>query len=202
MKTNFVIKPRKIPDKVSEESLQSDLERYRNMALEKGATETKIITTDQVIVDARVRAKCLITCGLAGANPFCPVKDISIEELQKIVNLYKYAIFVRLEQKSEDFAGPEVFKKRSHSPSQIELLKIVEAVEAAAFYDGYHLALSFGGGSCKSAWCQGSECSAMQPGGVCRHGGKIRPSMEGTGFDAMTMAANQIRCREKGKKQP
>jgi hypothetical protein len=71
----------------------------------------------------------------------------------------------------------------------IDLLKIVESLEAAHFLDGYHKVISFEAGPCKPAWCPEVDCSAMHLGGICKHQGKIRPSMEGAGFDAMTMAA-------------
>ena len=50
---------RKIVEKVPDELLQQDLEKYRRRALEIGATDAKIITTDIILIDERVRAKCI-----------------------------------------------------------------------------------------------------------------------------------------------
>ena len=44
--------------KVAEETLKADLERYRQMALELGASGAAIIPAGDVTVDERVRLKC------------------------------------------------------------------------------------------------------------------------------------------------
>ena len=62
-------------------------------------------------------------------------------------------------------------------------------VEAEAFYDGYHLALGFAGGPCKTIFCPDVECSALIPGQGCRHSYKARSAMEAVGMDAFQMAA-------------
>lgn len=51
---------RKILKKVPEEQLQRNLEKYRQRAIELGATDTKIITTDD---KARVGVNLLIEEG-------------------------------------------------------------------------------------------------------------------------------------------
>jgi len=48
-----VLKP--IPKQVSAEMLKSDLERYKNAAIELGADAAEIIPTSYVHVDERVR---------------------------------------------------------------------------------------------------------------------------------------------------
>ena len=47
---------RKILVSVPDEVLQKDLEKYRQRAIELGATDAKIITTDKILIDERVRA--------------------------------------------------------------------------------------------------------------------------------------------------
>ena len=49
---------RKIVEKLPDDVLQRDLEKYRQRALELGAADAKIITTDIIALDERVRAKC------------------------------------------------------------------------------------------------------------------------------------------------
>ena len=49
---------RKIMDTVPDEQLRKDLEKYRQRAIDLGSTDAKIITTDMVLIDERVRAKC------------------------------------------------------------------------------------------------------------------------------------------------
>jgi predicted metal-binding protein len=44
---------------VQEDLLQSDLEKYRQRAIELGSTDARVITTNDVIFDERVVAKCV-----------------------------------------------------------------------------------------------------------------------------------------------
>jgi len=50
---------RKIVDKIPEKQMEKDLDRYKGQAIDLGATDAKVITADHVIIDERVRAKCL-----------------------------------------------------------------------------------------------------------------------------------------------
>ncbi|MFC2019636.1 hypothetical protein ACFLU4_06795 [Chloroflexota bacterium] len=54
----------KILAEIPPEQLERDLERYNQLALDTGATNAAIITADKVIIDERVRAKCIYPkCG-------------------------------------------------------------------------------------------------------------------------------------------
>ena len=176
---------RKIVEKVPETQLQLDLEKYQKRALELGATDAKIITTDMIVVDERVRAKCLFPkCKYYGTNAHCPPHAIDLEMARKITNRFGYAIFTRFEVKAEEFCGPEA----NSVPSHLKTIKIVSKIESEAFYDGYHLSLGLGCGSCKNLYCRNVECDVLAGKG-CRHALKARASMEGFGIDVFTLAA-------------
>ena len=180
---------RKIVEKVPDEQLQQDLEKYRQRALELGATDAKIITTDMVLIDERVRAKCIYPlCFRYGTSINCPPYVMDVEQTRKIVNNFRHAIFTRLEVPSEKIAGPEAAEKKPYLSTNVETHKIVSKIEAEAFYDGYHLALGFACGSCKGNFCPNVDCSALTTGQPCRHSLKARPSMEGVGMDVYIMA--------------
>jgi len=180
---------RKIVEKVSDEVLQQDLEKYRQRALQLGATDAKVITSDMVLIDERVRAKCMVPiCGSYGTNAHCPPHAPDLELVRKTVNNFHYAIFYMIKVPSEDVAGPEVKKKKLSVPSQIKNYEIASKIESEAFYDGYHLAMGFAGGPCKNAYCPNIECSALIPGQGCRHPLRARVSMEGVGMDVYLMA--------------
>ena len=49
---------RKIAEKVPDEQLHKDLDKYRQQAIGFGSTDAKVITTDMVLIDERVLAKC------------------------------------------------------------------------------------------------------------------------------------------------
>lgn len=182
---------RKILEKVPDEVLARDLEKYRQRAIELGATDAKIITTDKVIVDDRVRAKCTYPkCPAYGTNANCPPYAMDLPMVRKVVSGYRYAIFSKIEVPSEDIAGPEARKSRGFIPFQVKNYEIVSKIESEAFYDGYHLALGFTDGHCKGAFCPTTECRALLPGQSCRHALKARSSMEAVGMDAYRMAAS------------
>ena len=180
---------RKIIEKVPDEILQQDLEKYRQRALELGATDARIITTDIVVVDERVRAKCIHPlCGSYGTSANCPPNIGDVDLMRKAVNNFQYAIFSKLEVPADKLAGPEAREKGLSFAYSRKNAEIVAKIEAEAFYDGYYLATGFASGSCKRLFCPDVECSALKPGQPCRAPLKARASMEAVGMDVYAMA--------------
>ncbi|MFC2019314.1 DUF2284 domain-containing protein [Chloroflexota bacterium] len=181
---------RKISDEVPRRVLLKDLEKYRQIAIELGSIDAKTITTDMILIDERVRAKCLYPkCASYGTNANCPPHALELDSVREIVNTFQYAIFTRLNVPAGEMAGPEASAKRLYTRSLLKNHEIISKIEAEAFYDGYYLALGFAGGPCKSAFCPNNECSALVSGQACRHPFRARSSMEGAGMDAFRMAA-------------
>ncbi len=180
---------RKIVERVPEEVLQQDLEKYRQRAIELGATDAKVITTDMIVIDERVRAKCIVPlCRSYGTSPNCPPHTMDLDFTRKIVKNFQYAIFYMLGLPSEELAGPEVRPKKLSIPSQIKTYKIAEEIESEAFYGGYYLAMGFASGSCKTVYCPDMRCTVLAAGRACPNALVVRPSMEGVGMDAYLMA--------------
>jgi len=180
---------RKIAEKVSQEQLEKDLEKYRQRALEMGATDAVVIGTAQIVIDDRVLAKCTYPkCIFYGTSANCPPHAMDIDRVRRVVDNFKHAIFLKLEVPSEHIAGKEAQKKNLTEPYRTKLAEIVARIEAEAFYDGYHLALGFSSGSCKMQFCPNIDCVALMPGKACPHRLKARSPMEGVGMDAYTMA--------------
>ena len=180
---------RKIMKEVPSDVLQKDLEKYRKRAIELGATDARIITTDMIFIDERVRGKCCFPlCSAYGTNAKCPPHALELDFIRKMVNNFQYAIFTKFEVPSEYMAGPEAKTKRVRY--QVKNFEIVSKIESEAFYDGYYLAMAFAGGPCKGALCPNDECSALIPGQGCRHPQKAIASMEAVSMDAFRMAAN------------
>ncbi len=180
---------RKIMENVPEEQLQQDLERYRQRAIELGATDAKVITTDEVVIDERVLAKCTYPrCFNYGTSVNCPPYAMSLDEVRKVVNNFRYAIFVKFEVPPKLIAGKDAIDQKGILSYKLKLAEIVTRLESEAFYDGYHLAVGFGSGACKPVFCPTKECSALVPGQPCRHHLKARSAMEAVGMDVFTMA--------------
>jgi predicted metal-binding protein len=180
---------RKISSAISDEQLQQDLERYRQRCIELGATDAKVIASDAVRIDERVRAKCRYPrCTDYGTNAHCPPHAMELDEVRKTVSRYQYGIFFRTVIPSTEFIGEG--KEGNRLRASINAYKIVGSIESEAFSDGYYLSLGFAGGPCKVFFCPTQECSALIPGQACRHPLQARSSMEGVGMNVFSMAAS------------
>ena len=181
---------RKIMAEIPDAVLKEDLERFRQRAIELGATDARIIPADTILIDERVRAKCIYPkCSSYGTNANCPPYAMDLDMTRKVVSRYKYAIFLMLKVPAAEVAGSDAREKWLSRPSQIKNQEIVSKLEAEAFHNGYHLALGFSVGSCKTAFCPEQECSALK-GERCRNALRARSAMEAVGMDAYVMAAN------------
>ncbi|MFC1917169.1 DUF2284 domain-containing protein [Chloroflexota bacterium] len=181
---------RKISEKVSEQELKEDLEKYRRHAIELGASDAKIIASDGVIIDERVRAKCIYPkCEYFGTNINCPPHAMDVDMVRKVVGNFSYAIFFKVEVPSDTVAGAGVKDSKRTNPWRRRLAEIVAKIESEAFYDGHYLAVGFAGGTCKMLYCPNIDCIALTPGNSCRHALVARSSMEAVGMDAFAMAA-------------
>jgi predicted metal-binding protein len=180
---------RKILERIPSERLQEDLERYRRMAIELGATDAKTINSNLILIDERVRAKCLYPkCGSYGTNAHCPPYAMELKDVRQLVEKYKWGIFIDVRTPARLIAGTEAADLESFVPYSTKMHEIVSKIEAQAFHDGYYLALGFACGPCKPVFCPELECQALKPGQACRNALKSRPSMESMGMDAYIMA--------------
>ena len=192
---------RQIVKDVSPELLQQDLERYRQRALELGATDAAIIRASDVVVDERARAKCMWPkCEFSGKSPHCPPHTPDSDTVRKLVSKYDYAILFRYRVPSQIMEGwaqkagaltMEDEKKLEALNIPITLNDTATRIEFEAFHDGYHLALAFAVGTCKAYLCPGVECQALIPGQACRHPLRSRPSMEAMSLDVFKMVTDQ-----------
>lgn len=181
--------PRVMAERVEPETLQADLERYRALALESGASQAVVLPASAVEVDERVRLKCLVPrCLRAGETPNCPPNAPDLDLVRHALDRFSWAILFKCDVGPlEDYApkrGQTAEEKRRvlsyHRPSS----DVVFALEGQAYKDGYHLAMGFGGGSCKDYLCQGTLCQFLDS-GRCRFPHRSRPAMEAMGIDVL-----------------
>lgn len=183
------IQARKVKLHISQEILQRDLELYREKALQLGATDVRIISARQVVIDPRVRLKCLVPrCHLYGETPNCPPYTPEPHQMREIVEKYDYAILTKNDVLPiEDFVDNEKWHK-AHMAHQGKTHRIVSGVEALAFNDGYYFAAGFAAGGCKTTLCGGRVCQFLDS-GRCRFPLKARPSMEAVGIDVYRLVS-------------
>lgn len=162
-----------------------------------GATEAKIVSTEDVVVDKRVRLRCAIpVCADYCRHLLCPPNAMSVDEFSEALRLYKKAIILQVEadvdslDKSRRHLGEEVCKtvERSTNVAKWErrLHRLVNQVETLAFKEGFYLAAGLTGGSCHLC----KECVGIRSGQSCRHPFEARPSMEAMGIDVVRTCKN------------
>jgi predicted metal-binding protein len=180
---------RKIAVDMYENKLAQDLERYRQQALELGASQAKILKAEEIPVDERVTLKCQIPrCFGYGVSAHCPPNTMKAAELQSLIQKYHWAVFFIKEVPPEAIVRDKATIKERVAAYQ-QVYKIVNEVESMAFYDGHYLAFGFAAGSCRHTFCGPQEgCQALD-GKRCRFSLRSRPSMEAVGIDVYRMVA-------------
>jgi len=184
-----------------------DAEKFdflRQIALEMGAADAKIIQADRVVVEDRVLLKCKVGCFKYGKTLACPPYVPTPEEFRKIVKDYSYALFIKFE--SEATADSEVAKYLSKSindsaipqdikeklqdfwaawkADKLQMLSTVIAIEKAALNNGYPLAVGLVSGECQL--CE--KCTLDKA--TCVHPTKARYSEDGVGVNVKATAKN------------
>jgi predicted metal-binding protein len=172
--------------------LQENLVQLCTRARELGADRAVAMLASDVVVDDRVRMKCLVPrCEHYGNNLMCPPNLPSVDEFRKALSLYKIAILVQC--RIENIPMPEgkeltqLAIDKSYRAAMAQSMKamseILSAMEKECLGMGYRFAMGLGGGAC--AYC--AQC--VGPGGTCRHPFKARPSIEAMGVDVVATAA-------------
>ncbi|OEC85905.1 MULTISPECIES: DUF2284 domain-containing protein [Methanobacterium] len=75
-----------------------DYKTLEKLALNMGYPEAKVIPADNVVVEDRVRLKCMVGCPHYGKGLRCPPYTPSIDEFRKILNDYSFAMVIKLKQ--------------------------------------------------------------------------------------------------------
>lgn len=191
---NNKIVPRKITKQIPQFRVKRDLERYVEKALEMGAEAAKIISPKEIIIDERVRAKCIYPkCVHYGTNINCPPYAPDLDFVRRLIKRYRYGILFGVKSEPKEFLGVDYLKKSggTEKKGRMVLNTICSEIESLSFYEGYYLSIAFGQGPCKSFWCPDQPCAALQPGVPCRHRLRSRSSMEAVGMDVFRMVSKQ-----------
>jgi hypothetical protein len=118
-------KIKKITIDRAKEALQQDLERYKEKAIELGATNAKIVGTDEIWVDDRVVLKCQIPrCFGYGTSAHCPPNTLKPSELREYLKQYEWAVFFVKDVPSEVIVRDKTTIKERVAVYQ-EVFKIV-----------------------------------------------------------------------------
>jgi predicted metal-binding protein len=184
--------------------IERNLRVLCNLAKELGATNAVPVAAKDVVVDERVRLKCLVPpCDDYGQNLMCPPYVMSVQEFREVISKYSWAVLIQIEApitpdlkteieqtgdvatlyQSNKFA--EIYRKAFGSV-RLKLHQIVNKVEAHANMLGYRFATGFKAGPCKLC----PECAVKGSDRICRHPYQSRPAMEAVGIDVFETARN------------
>ncbi len=186
---------------------QTDTEKFSflvKLALEKGATDAKIIPTSKVVVEDRVVLKCKVGCNYYGKTLACPPYTPTAKQFRKIVSEYSYAMFMKFTTTAS--AEPEVYKHlmtyekdpttpkdmkekaakfwQNWKDSKRSMLEAVVSLEKASMKQGYSLAIAFISGHCQLC----DKCDTESK--ICRHPELARLSEDALGVNVKKTAEN------------
>lgn len=177
----------------------ANLEKLCELALSKGASAAKPMSARGVIVDPRVRLKCMVpTCDSYGWNLMCPPNVMPMDQFAEVLRQYDHAILVQypipldheIMERSKGKRLEDVVKEADYmdrlSRSEVEFMDLLCEVERNALGMGYRFATAFTGGACHLC----KECVGQRSGERCRHPFRSRPSMEAMSIDVFLTAQN------------
>jgi len=169
--------------KWKKEEIERVLSAIKNEAYNLGANKVAIVDPRRVVVDERVVYKCMWGCPHYNASLMCPPYTPKPDDTRKLLNQYRYALLVRKEGKSEEFAGQSAIENNQWVKYGEELRRTMLNLESSAFYRGFYLALALVAGCCRIC-SQDGTCKGLGQ-GRCLHAYESRPSMEALGIDVM-----------------
>jgi predicted metal-binding protein len=173
------------------------------VAMRGGAADTQVISAGDVIIDPRVRFKCMIApCNESGSCGHCPPHGHSIQDNRSRLTDYEKAVFFRVAADQRYMSAPDFARCRENGVFDdggalirvgmyyILVYQIAALIERRARELGFE-PLGFAAGDCKEVLCFFHPgCRALKNRDKCRNPDLSRPSMESAGMDVFAMAAN------------
>lgn len=176
----------------------------RKLALNLGAADAKIVSSDKIIIEDRIVLKCKLGCTNYGKTLMCPPYTPTAEEFRKIAREYSYALFMKFKSQAE--ADAEVAKYLSKAETdpaltpdakekvhkfwatwkedKRKMLYVVVELEKAAMSKGYPLAIGLVSGSCYL--CE--KCNLEKR--ICSYPTMARYSEDAVGINVRKTAKN------------
>jgi len=175
-------------------SIEEELRSLCASAKDYGADRVSVLPADQVVVDPRVRLKCLVpACPHYGVSLMCPPGVMKPEEFKKVLESYTHTILVQCGISLPNLSASSLEELLADS-DYLEALEegakrlydVISRIERDAVNMGHRLAAGFGGGHCRLC----DRCVGQGSGDPCKHPFLARPSMEAMGIDVFRTAGN------------
>ena len=156
-------------------------EQLIKTAMERGATEAKIIPANEIVLDERVILKCQVPlCNEYGNHLLCPPNSPSLAQFREVLKRYSNALLIQLRTPmDQSVSKSEQSLKKAIYARANELHEIVNVLEKVAQELHFTFAAGFIGGACKLC----DPCVGIKSGKPCKYPFKARPSMEAVGID-------------------
>ncbi|MDW5561758.1 MAG: DUF2284 domain-containing protein [Methanomassiliicoccus sp.] len=180
-------------------STNADLQKLCQLAVSKGASAAKPMSARGVIIDPRVRLKCMVpTCNNYGWNLMCPPNVMPIDQFIEVLRQYDHALLIQypipldreLIKAQEGRRLEHIMEKGDYAErlnrSEVEFTELLGEVEKEALAMGHRFATALSGGACHLC----HECVGQRSGEKCRHPFRSRPSMEAMSIDVLLTAQN------------
>jgi len=178
-------------------------EDIKQVAFKGGAKDVKMISTKDIVVDKRVRLKCMVPpCSQSGLCRHCPPHGYSVDQTRQIIEKYNSAILFSVEVENKIITGSKIGQAhRSHKLDDkgelavlggyfLLVFQISALIKKKAKQEGLK-AHSFAASNCKEVVCYFyDDCRVLAQKKKCRHPDLSMPSMESAGMDVFKMAAN------------
>ena len=148
-------------------------------AQKSGASEAKIISTRDIVVEDNLADMCRVPrCENYGLSKSCPPHVSGSFAFKKQLEKFNQAIFFKIDVPSEI-----LYSSERREVFQL-LHEVASGIEISAVKMGFASAQAYAGGSCKKIFCHGhAECLALSEGENCRNPRHARPSMSGIGIN-------------------
>ncbi len=173
------------------------------MARDLGADDAVVLTTADILLDPRVRFKCMVPkCYMSGACSHCPPHGYSLEQVQDAVDVHQWAVFFRVKVPASlaaakglaDHINARVMDSQGSlfnlGAHYLLVFSIVKCLQQRLTAMGYTSRARFAAGNCKDSLCHFRPlCQELTTRQGCRHPDLSSPSMESCGMDVFTMAA-------------
>jgi predicted metal-binding protein len=170
-----------------EEKLEPHLRMLRQVALDLGASDARIISRDLLPIEDDVVDMCRAPrCEGYDQSANCPPRVMGPEAARQWLSSYRWAVLFKVDVTPELLVSPERF----HAFRKIYTL--ASALECLSQAAGYPASRGLAAGSCKPVFCKDLPCQALPREGVCRYPYLARPSMEALGINVFQL------CKEVG----
>ncbi len=158
---------------------EEKLESLLQTALQMGATDSRIIPAQSIVVDPKMAEICYNPkCINYGLSKSCPPHVAGPGAFQENLENFTRALVFKIEVPSEIM----------YSTQNLELFQLLHEtaarVDQTAVNMGFSAAQGYAGNSCKKIFCHDFlRCRALYEDGQCRNPERARASMSGFGVN-------------------